>query len=95
MDLENARFYARQCHDTIEKNKGFYVYQKNIFKSNILNHSDFELVYTMSDKKIFVSYENGCIFASAFAQKTGVEKKKRQLFETDEKKEIACVGIHI
>ena len=27
-------------------------------------------------------------------QKRGVEKK-RQLFETDEKKEIACVGIHI
>jgi hypothetical protein len=45
-------------------------------------------------KKYFCSLENGCIFASAFAEKTAVEKK-RQLFETDEKKEIACVGIHI
>ena len=42
-------------------------------------------------KKYFGSLEKGCIFASAFAQKTGVEKKKRQLFETDERKEIACV----
>ena len=41
-------------------------------------------------KKYFGSLEKGCIFASAFAQKTGVEKK-RQLFETDERKEIACV----
>jgi hypothetical protein len=41
-------------------------------------------------KKYFGSLEKGCTFASAFAQKTGVEKK-RQLFETDEKIEIACV----
>ena len=45
-------------------------------------------------KNNFGSLKNGCIFASAFAQKTGVEKK-RQLFETDEKIEIACVWPYI
>ena len=42
-------------------------------------------------KKYFVGLKNGCIFASAFAEKTAVEKRKRQLFEINEKKEIACV----
>ena len=32
--------------------------------------------------------EKVCIFAAVFREKT-------ELFETDEKKEIACVGIHI
>ena len=45
-------------------------------------------------KKYFGVLEKGCIFASAFAEKTAVEKK-RAIFETDEKKEIACVVIHI
>ena len=45
-------------------------------------------------KKYFCSLEIGCIFASAFAEKTAVEKK-RVLFETDEKKEIACVNPYI
>ena len=44
-------------------------------------------------KKIFVSYENGCIFASAFAQKTGVEKSEENIEILEH--EIACVKSHI
>ena len=29
-------------------------------------------------KKIFASFGKGCIFAHAFARKTGVEKKRRE-----------------
>ena len=42
--------------------------------------------------------ENGCIFASAFAEKRGLLKtpeRGQENIETDEKTEIACVVIHI
>ena len=39
-------------------------------------------------KKYLVGLKNGCTFALVFDEKT-------ELFETDEKKEIACVDIHI
>ena len=60
----------------------------------MLKDNDIGLVAGFSLKKYFGSCEKGCIFASAFAEKTAVEKK-RVLFETDEKKEIACVNLHI
>ena len=40
-------------------------------------------------KKYLVGLKNDCTFAPAF------EKKKQELFETDEKKEIACVNPYI
>ena len=49
-------------------------------------------------KKYFGGMENGCIFASAFAEKRGLLKtpeRGQENIETDEKTEIACVVIHI
>ena len=65
--------------------------RQKIFSRRIsLSNSVFTQTIPLFSKKYFGGNEKGCIFASAFAQKTGVEKK-RQLFETDERKEIACV----
>ena len=67
---------------------------KIFYLCKVLSYSVYICSGKSFSKKYFCSFENGCIFASAFAEKTAVEKK-RVLFETDEKKEIACVGIHI
>ncbi|MBO7100788.1 MAG: hypothetical protein J6V98_02050, partial [Bacteroidales bacterium] len=58
---------------------------KNILQRNRRICSDFACVGQIFLKKYFGSLEKGCTFAAVFRQ------RKTELFETDEKKEIACV----